>query len=160
MREVMYARDDYCGAPWWVAWTDAGLCASARGSLSESAFRRRLAGAGRHGRPSDATPPRAIDPAALPQGFTGRALAACARIPEGEVRTYGEVAAEAGSPGAARAVGTAMATNPLPGVIPCHRVVRADGTLGGYGEGGTGRKRELLAREGVTSSTAGVLESV
>lgn len=110
--------------------------------------------------PSGARPPRAIDPAALPPGFAGRALAACARIPAGRVRTYGEVASAAGSARAARAVGTAMASNPLPGVIPCHRVVRADGTIGGYGEGGSRRKRELLAREGVTSSTSGVLEHV
>ncbi len=160
MHEVMYGRDDYCGATWWVAWTDAGLCATARGGVAESTFLRRLARAGTRGLRSENAPPRSIDPEALPSGFAGAALAACARIPAGEVRTYGEVAAAAGSRGAARAVGTAMATNPLPGVIPCHRVVRADGTIGGYGEGGSRRKRELLAREGVTSTTAGVLHHV
>ena len=76
----------------------------------------------------------------------------------GEVVTYGELAALAGRPGAARAVGAAMATNPLPFVIPCHRVVASAGggrrRIGGYG-GGTGTegvalKRRLLAREGVT----------
>lgn len=76
----------------------------------------------------------------------------------GEVVTYGELAALAGRAGAARAVGAAMATNPLPFVIPCHRVVASAGggrrRIGGYG-GGTGTegvalKRRLLAREGVT----------
>lgn len=74
----------------------------------------------------------------------------------GEIVTYGELAEMAGSPGAARAVGSAMASNPLPFVIPCHRVVAAGGRIGGYG--GTAAtasdnvriKRYLLAREGVT----------
>jgi methylated-DNA-[protein]-cysteine S-methyltransferase len=76
----------------------------------------------------------------------------------GEVVTYGELAALAGRPGAARAVGAAMATNPLPFVIPCHRVVGSAGggrrRIGGYGGGddpnGVALKRRLLAREGVT----------
>ena len=76
----------------------------------------------------------------------------------GEVVTYGELAALAGRPGAARAVGAAMATNPLPFVIPCHRVVASAGggrrRIGGYGGGddpnGVALKRRLLAREGVT----------
>ncbi|MEZ4413134.1 MAG: bifunctional DNA-binding transcriptional regulator/O6-methylguanine-DNA methyltransferase Ada [Gemmatimonadales bacterium] len=68
------------------------------------------------------------------------------QIPYGETRTYGEVAAAIGRPGAARAVGTACAANPVALVIPCHRVVRADGTGGGY-RWGEDRKRALLARE-------------
>ena len=65
----------------------------------------------------------------------------------GETVAYGELAAMAGRPGAARAVGSAMATNPVPILIPCHRVVAADG-IGGYGCG-LDRKRTLLALEGV-----------
>jgi AraC family transcriptional regulator of adaptative response/methylated-DNA-[protein]-cysteine methyltransferase len=68
------------------------------------------------------------------------------RIPYGETRTYGEVAAAIGRPGAARAVGAACASNPVAIVIPCHRVVRADGSGGGY-RWGEDRKRALLARE-------------
>lgn len=67
-------------------------------------------------------------------------------IPRGEVRTYGEVAAAAGRPRAARAVGQVMATNPVPPIVPCHRVV-AVGGLGGFG-GGLDLKRRMLAREG------------
>lgn len=69
-------------------------------------------------------------------------------VPFGETVTYGGLAEMAGRPGAARAVGTAMATNPVPIVVPCHRVVAAGGSLGGYG-GGLPMKRKLLALEGV-----------
>ena len=68
--------------------------------------------------------------------------------PPGVTTTYGELAAAAGRPGAARAVGTAMARNPVPIVVPCHRVLAAGGGLGGYG-GGLDMKRSLLAIEGV-----------
>jgi methylated-DNA-[protein]-cysteine S-methyltransferase len=72
-------------------------------------------------------------------------------VPWGETVTYGELAAMAGVPGAARAVGTAMATNPVPLVVPCHRVVASGGRIGGYGGGlhGVATKRALLAREGL-----------
>ena len=69
------------------------------------------------------------------------------RIPLGETRTYGEVAEAIGSPRAMRAVGTACATNPVPFVVPCHRVVPASGGIGNYGLG-PARKAELLRREG------------
>ncbi len=68
-------------------------------------------------------------------------------IPYGQVRSYAQVAAAVGRPQAARAVGAAVGANPLPIVIPCHRVVCADGSLGGYG-GGTEMKRDLLRLEG------------
>jgi methylated-DNA-[protein]-cysteine S-methyltransferase len=64
------------------------------------------------------------------------------------------VATRLGRPGAARAVGTALATNPFPLAIPCHRVIRSDGSLGGFG-GGIEMKRALLAREGVEFRDAG-----
>jgi methylated-DNA-[protein]-cysteine S-methyltransferase len=80
--------------------------------------------------------------------FQRRVLAACRRIPAGQVATYGELARRAGRPGAARAVGRAMATNPVPLVIPCHRVVAADGSLCGFsGTGGLTMKRRLLEHE-------------
>ncbi|MCZ7535934.1 MAG: methylated-DNA--[protein]-cysteine S-methyltransferase [Acidimicrobiia bacterium] len=74
----------------------------------------------------------------------------------GETVSYGELAAMSGRPKAARAVGAAMSTNPVPFVIPCHRVIAAGGRIGGYGGawsdgGGTELKRRLLAREGVTT---------
>jgi O-6-methylguanine DNA methyltransferase len=70
-------------------------------------------------------------------------------IPFGEVRPYAWVAREIGRPKAVRAVGTALANNPVPLVIPCHRVVRSDGDLGQYGMGGPAAKRTVLAAEGV-----------
>jgi O-6-methylguanine DNA methyltransferase len=70
-------------------------------------------------------------------------------IPRGEVRPYGWIAAEIGSPRAVRAVGTALAHNPVPLVVPCHRVVRSDGTIGQYSLGGPENKRRILAFEGL-----------
>lgn len=83
----------------------------------------------------------------LVHGFAGRILRQTARIPFGDVRSYGQLAAQAGSPRAARAVGNALGSNPIPIVVPCHRVLHADGGLGGY-SGGLDRKRYLLALEG------------
>jgi methylated-DNA-[protein]-cysteine S-methyltransferase len=72
------------------------------------------------------------------------------RIPMGKVTTYGAIAKAIGFPGAARAVGQALGANPNPIVVPCHRVVRSDGVLGGYSGGeGPRTKAKLLAREGV-----------
>ena len=83
----------------------------------------------------------------LVRGFARNVLRATARIPFGEVSTYGTVAAEAGSPRGARAAGNALGSNPIPIVVPCHRVLHAGGGLGGYA-GGLDRKRFLLALEG------------
>jgi methylated-DNA-[protein]-cysteine S-methyltransferase len=79
--------------------------------------------------------------------FTRRVLAATAEIPYGGVSTYKDVAAAAGSPRGSRAAGNALGSNPLPIVLPCHRVVHSSGGLGGY-TGGVARKRVLLAIEG------------
>ena len=70
-------------------------------------------------------------------------------IPRGEVRPYAWVAAEVGRPLAVRAVGNAVARNPIPFVIPCHRVVRSDGRIGNYGAGGPTAKRAVLESEGM-----------
>lgn len=83
----------------------------------------------------------------LTRGFGARVLAALRRIPFGTTRTYAEVAAEAGSARAVRAAGSACGRNPLPIVVPCHRVLRTGGGLGGY-TGGLDRKRALLELEG------------
>lgn len=80
--------------------------------------------------------------------FQQRVLRAEYAIPRGRVSSYGLVAAHLGVPGAARAVGHALATNPFPILIPCHRAVRSDGSLGGY-QGGLAMKRALLEMEGV-----------
>ena len=80
--------------------------------------------------------------------FLARVLRAARTIPHGQLRSYGWLAAAAGNPRAARAAGQAMARNPLPIVIPCHRVIAANGGLGGFG-GGLKMKRALLALEGV-----------
>jgi len=70
-------------------------------------------------------------------------------IPRGEVRPYAWIAAEIGRPKAVRAVGSALAHNPVPLVVPCHRVVRSDGLIGQYSLGGPGNKRTILAAEGL-----------
>lgn len=70
-------------------------------------------------------------------------------IPRGEVRPYGWIAAEIGRPKAVRAVGTALGHNPVPLIVPCHRVVRTDGSIGQYSLGGPENKRTILAAEGL-----------
>lgn len=82
----------------------------------------------------------------LAHGFRRTVLDRLAAIEYGRTATYAAIAAEAGSPAAVRAVGTACARNPLPIVVPCHRVVRSDGQIGQY-LGGTDAKRALLALE-------------
>ncbi|MDQ4035647.1 MAG: methylated-DNA--[protein]-cysteine S-methyltransferase [Chloroflexota bacterium] len=84
----------------------------------------------------------------LVRGFAGNVLRATARIPFGAVSSYREVAAAAGSSNAYRAAGNALGSNPIPIVVPCHRVLHAGGGLGGY-TGGLERKRFLLTLEGV-----------
>jgi methylated-DNA-[protein]-cysteine S-methyltransferase len=84
----------------------------------------------------------------LSHGFGLRVLMQTARIPFGDVSTYKRVAAAAGSPRGARAAGNALGSNPIPIVVPCHRVLHSGGGLGGYG-GGLDRKEFLLTLEGV-----------
>jgi methylated-DNA-[protein]-cysteine S-methyltransferase len=83
----------------------------------------------------------------LTDGFTRRVLEVTAQIDYGTLRTYRDVASGAGSPRAVRAAGNALGANPIPVVVPCHRVVRTGGGLGGYG-GGLDRKEFLLRLEG------------
>jgi methylated-DNA-[protein]-cysteine S-methyltransferase len=88
----------------------------------------------------------------LSTGFRRAAQEAISRIPYGAVASYADIAAGAGLPGASRAAGTACRLNPIPVVVPCHRVLRSDGSIGGYAgdmAGGLDVKRHLLALEGV-----------
>ena len=87
--------------------------------------------------------------------FERAVLLKALEIPRGEFRTYGWIAQEIGNPRAVRAVGTALARNPIPLFIPCHRVVRSDGTIGQYGMGGPEMKRRLLLWEGVPEERLG-----
>jgi methylated-DNA-[protein]-cysteine S-methyltransferase len=80
--------------------------------------------------------------------FQKSVLEVCAAIPAGQVRPYGWIAAAIGNPGAVQAVGTALGHNPIPLIVPCHRVVRSDGSIGHYAFGPE-RKQQLLVREGV-----------
>ena len=81
------------------------------------------------------------------QEWGRKILDACSAIPYGEVRTYRDMAVAAGSPKASRAAGTALGNNPVPVVVPCHRVLRLGGGLGGY-TGGLQVKEHLLRLEG------------
>jgi O-6-methylguanine DNA methyltransferase len=94
--------------------------------------------------------PGALPPLDLARGteFQRKIWQALLAIPAGQTLTYGEIAAAAGSPSALRAAGAACGANPIPVLIPCHRVVAAGGRLGGF-SGGLEWKRKLLQREGV-----------
>jgi methylated-DNA-[protein]-cysteine S-methyltransferase len=83
-------------------------------------------------------------------GFYRRVLRATSRVPFGQVITYGDAAKRAGNPRASRAAGTALGSNPIPIVVPCHRVIRAGGEIGNYG-GGPEMKHFLLQLEGAVS---------
>ena len=142
-----------------IAWTTRGICrvelaaAGTGGGFPDPQPGRRddrrrpelesLFAAWFRGEPAEAT----LDLTGLTP-FTRAVLDQVRRIPRGEVRTYGEIARALGSPGAARAVGNAVAANPVPLLIPCHRVVRSDGRLGEYSGGGPQVKARLLALEG------------
>ena len=92
-----------------------------------------------------------VDWALTPKGFRNRALHAVAKIPYGRTKTYAEIAKAAGNPRAFRAAGTACGHNPVPLIVPCHRVVQSGGGIGNYG-GGPEMKRSLLALEGAIGS--------
>jgi len=144
-----------------AAWTNSGICAVEEESLAtKRALERRL-----RITLIDAKVPaamrRALAMAARGKGddfpldlswardFERDVLVAAREIPYGETRSYSWLARQARRPLAVRAAATVMARNPLWLIIPCHRVVYADGRLGPYGSSGQARKRELLEREGV-----------
>lgn len=168
-QEVVYARMDAPIGPVWVAATETGICLIGLGAAQPDAFFARLA------RIVGPEPPRkdaerlaaalvqlreyfsrirrAFD---LPLDVRGTEFQQAvwteiARIPYGATTTYGEIARRVQNPRAARAVGGAVGANPLPIIVPCHRVLGARGTLVGYG-GGLEIKAALLRLEGVLLS--------
>lgn len=175
-RRASYGTIDSPVGPLLVAVTEAGVCeiGFAR-SESEAEFRGRLAARGLTPVPdldeaSAATGGQAI--AQLREYFAGRrnrfdvpldfagvtpftraVLDATAEVPFGRLSTYRDIAARIGKPGATRAVGNALGRNPIPVIVPCHRVVRSGGSLGGY-TGGIAIKERLLALEGSALATA------
>jgi AraC family transcriptional regulator of adaptative response/methylated-DNA-[protein]-cysteine methyltransferase len=156
---IRYAVADSPLGPMLVAATPKGICRLTFNE-DESALRRRFPNA--EIRPDDGTikpwvegalaavttPHAAPD---LPVDVRGTAFqeavwAQLRKIPVGETRSYADIAAAVGQPGAVRAVGTANGSNPVAVIVPCHRVIRSDGSLGGYA-GGLDRKRKLLDGE-------------
>jgi len=101
----------------------------------------------------DAVVHRKIDLSLVESAFQRRALKRLCTVPPGSVVTYATLAAAIGAPSSQRAVGNTMASNPLPVYVPCHRVIRSDGTIGNYG-GGVDRKLKLLRAEGFNAGRA------
>ncbi len=149
----------------WVAWNGRGVVAVAEAADGPAAAAEHAARYGRRavlGR----TLPRGLA-SAISRRLAGDRLAPLAldlrgrtpfeiavwakalEIPYGEIRPYGWIAAEIGRPRAVRAVGTALGRNPVPLLVPCHRVVRTDGRIGNYSLGGPHNKRAILAAEGL-----------
>ncbi len=168
MTPLYYHRFDTplgrCG----IAWTDRGV---ARFQLPEPDDRRGVASLERLGAVPAEPPPEiaagvrdavrhlagdARDFSAVPLDLEGvgdfarRVYAAARRVPAGSTATYGEIAAAIGEPGEARAVGQALGANPVPLIVPCHRIVASGGRIGGFSApGGALTKTRLLALEGV-----------
>ena len=163
--EVHYSGIDTPMGMLWLAYAGETVrCTDL--AVPEELFRRQCAQRFRQEPQRDGSPPgrirRAIDrylekggPYSGPVDLSGlpefhqRVLRQAMKIRRGEVRPYGWLAREVGAPGAARAVGTAMARNPIPILIPCHRVVRTDYHIGEYGCGGPEKKKAILDLEGV-----------
>ena len=151
--------------PLYVAWSPDGIVAIERAGDPGGFELSMLARLGTDGRFTDRLPDHLAEPLrqavhgervdGLPidlgtrTTFEGQVLRATMTIPWGEVRPYAWVAREAGRPRAVRAVGSTMAGNSLPFLVPCHRVVKTDGHVGEYGPGGPAAKRELLRMEGL-----------
>jgi O-6-methylguanine DNA methyltransferase len=130
-----YAELETVLGTFFVSWNRAGVTAAGRKRPS-------------HGEKVENLPGRLrFDLSGLTE-FEQAVLRKTLEIPLGEVRTYSWVAREIGRPLAVRAVGTALANNPIPILIPCHRVVRSDGVIGNYGAGGPEAKFKILDHEG------------
>jgi len=142
--------------PVFVAWNDLGVSAVMKTRTAEefeARFEDRFL---RTPRPAPTGPPQTLgqkfDLRSVTE-FERAVLLKTREIPRGEVRTYGWIAAQIGHPAAVRAVGSALRKNPVPVLIPCHRVVRSDGHIGDYALGGSDNKRAILAAEGVRADT-------
>ena len=151
--------------PLWIAWNGRGISEVELAEDGAAAVARHEARRGRRTLLADTLPDHLADAIArrlageprvrIPLDLRGRAefevavWAKALEIPRGEVRPYGWIAAEIGRPRAVRAVGTALGHNPVPLIVPCHRVVRSDGTIGQYSLGGPANKWTILAGEGL-----------
>jgi methylated-DNA-[protein]-cysteine S-methyltransferase len=157
-----------------IAWSECGIAAVELPGSDDAATRRRIART--HPQAEETTPPAdvaaaidaivrmldgapddlaalALDMDGVPE-FHRKVYDAARAIPPGETRSYGEVAAALGEPGAAQAVGRALGRNPFPIVVPCHRVLAANGALHGFSApGGIETKRRMLALEGAGAPT-------
>ncbi len=149
----------------WIAWNGRGVAEVELAADGTEALGRHEARSGRRTLSAGALPAALADAVArrlagerrvrIPLDLRGRTAFEVAvwskalEIPPGEVRPYGWIAAEIGRPKAVRAVGTALGHNPVPLIVPCHRVVRTDGTIGQYSLGGPANKRAILEAEGV-----------
>ncbi len=139
--------------PVFVAWNRHGVSAVMKTATSEEFESRFLERFHRTPRPAPELPrlpERLFDLRSVTE-FERAVLLKALEIPRGEIRTYGWIAAEIGHPAAVRAVGSALRKNPVPVLIPCHRVVRSDGHIGEYALGGSDAKRRILAAEGIES---------
>ncbi len=161
----LYARFDSPIGPLIVAWNGLGV-SEVEATDDDAAFEtRHRMRTGRAAHDADELPPRLASAIARRldgdrrvridldlrghTDFERDVWQKALEIPRGEVRSYGWVAAEIGRPRAVRAVGTALGHNPVPLIVPCHRVVRSDGTIGQYSLGGPGNKRTILRAEGL-----------
>lgn len=165
--EMIYAQMDSPVGPVWVASTEEGICRMGLGAGQPEGLLGWLSGQVGSEHPQEDAAALEGVLAQLREYFAGRrrtfdapldmrgtefqraVWSEVARIPYGETASYGEVARRVGKPGAARAVGAAVGANPLPILIPCHRVIGADGSLTGYGAG-LDVKAGLLRLEGAS----------
>jgi O-6-methylguanine DNA methyltransferase len=142
--------------PVFVAWNARGVSAVMKTPTPEEFEARFVERFRRSVRPAGpgATPPsdRGFDLRSVTE-FERAVLLKVLEIPHGELRTYGWIAAQIGHPAAVRAVGSALRKNPVPLLIPCHRVVRSDGQVGEYALGGSDAKRLVLRSEGIDPDT-------
>jgi O-6-methylguanine DNA methyltransferase len=137
--------------PVFVAWNRLGVSAVMQSTTAEefeARFRDRFRRAPRRARQTPDNLGETFDLRSVTE-FERAVLLKAREIPRGQVRTYAWIAAQIGHPRAVRAVGSALRKNPVPVLIPCHRVVRSDGHIGQYALGGSANKRAILAAEGV-----------
>ncbi|MDI9898118.1 methylated-DNA--[protein]-cysteine S-methyltransferase [Rhodococcus sp. IEGM 1381] len=150
-----------------IAWTDEGIVAVALPEPSDEAMEDYLAGFGAAHRQVDAIAAdaidrivglldgRAVDMRSIPlvlevSEFDASVYTVCSEIPRGSTLTYGDIARRLGHPGAAQAVGGALGRNPVPIIVPCHRVLGAGTEVGGFSApGGANTKQRILGIEGV-----------
>jgi O-6-methylguanine DNA methyltransferase len=146
-----YASLETALGPVFVAWNRQGVSAvmkTATPAEFEGQFRVRFHRSPRPAPKLPRLPERFFDLRSVTE-FERAVLLKALEIPRGEIRTYGWIAAQIGHPLAVRAVGSALRKNPVPVLIPCHRVVRSDGHIGEYALGGSDAKRTILAAEGI-----------